>query len=264
VNYILKSIPADCRARAGFLWPTEPGAIVTAPDWDPAPQCGGGLHGALNGAGDGSLFCWDDDAVWICAEIIGDDIVDLGGKVKVRQCRIICAGARDAAAGYLVAQGMSAVIGGTATAGDYGTATAGDGGTATAGDGGTATAGRGGTATAGRGGTATAGDGGTATAGDGGTATAGDGGTATAGVDGTATAGDYGTATAGYRGTATAGDGGTATAGDDGTATAGDYGTVIITWHDAARRRLAIGYVGEDGIEPNVAYRLSNGKMERA
>ena len=127
--YILKSIPADCRARNGFLWPTEPGAIVTAPDWDPAPQCGGGLHGAINGAGDYSLFCWDDDAVWICAEIIGDDIVDLGGKVKVRQCRIICAGARDAAAGYLVAQGMSAVIGGTATAGDYGTATAGDGGT---------------------------------------------------------------------------------------------------------------------------------------
>ena len=127
--YILKSIPADCRARNGFLWPTEPGAIVTAPDWDPAPQCGGGLHGALNGAGDYSLFCWDDDAVWICAEIIGDDIVDLGGKVKVRQCRIICAGARDAAAGNLVAQGMSAVIGGTATAGDYGTATAGDGGT---------------------------------------------------------------------------------------------------------------------------------------
>ena len=234
--YILKSIPADCRARNGFVWPTEPGAIVTAPDWDPAPQCGGGLHGALNGAGDGSLFCWDDDAVWICAEIIGDDIVDLGGKVKVRQCRIIIAGTREAAAGYLVAQGMSAVIGGTATVGDYGTATAGDYGTATAGYRGTATAGYRGTATAGRDGTATAGDYGTATAGYRGTATA--------GYRGTATAGNYGTAMAGYRGTATAGDG----------------GTIIITWHDAARRRLAIGYVGEN-IRAGAKYKCVAGAL---
>ena len=216
MNYILKSIPANGKAYGGFVWPTEPGAIVTAPDWDPAPQCGGGLHGALNGAGDGSLFCWDDDAVWICAEIIGDDIVDLGGKVKVRQCRIIIAGTREAAAGYLVAQGMSAVIGSTAIAGYRGTATAGYRGTATAGH------------------------------------------------RGTAIAGYRGTATAGYRSTATAGDGGTATAGYRGTATAGYHGTIVVKWFGRGRLRIAIGYVGEDGIEPNVAYRLSNGKMERA
>ena len=207
MNYILKSIPANGKAYGGFVWPTEPGAIVTAPDWDSQPECGGGLHGALNGAGDGSLFCWDHDAIWIVAEIVGDEIVDLGGKVKVRQCRIIIAGAREDATGYLVANG-SAVIGGTATAGYGGTATAGYGGTATAGDG--------------------------------------------------------GTATAGDRGTATAGDHGTATAGDRGTATAGDGGTIVVKWFVRGRPRIAIGYVGEDGIEPNVAYRLSNGKMERA
>ena len=184
MNYILKSIPANGKAYGGFVWPTEPGAIVTAPDWDSQPECGGGLHGALNGAGDGSMFCWDHDAIWIVAEIVGDEIVDLGGKVKVRQCRIIIAGAREDATGYLVANGMSAVIGGTATAG--------------------------------------------------------------------------------YRGTATAGDHGTATAGDGGTATAGDGGTIVVKWFGRGRLRIAIGYVGEDGIEPNVAYRLSNGKMERA
>jgi hypothetical protein len=182
----------------------------------------------------------------------------------------------------------TAGYGGTATAGDLGTATAGYGGTATAGDGGTATAGDRGTATAGYGGTATAGDGGTATAGDrgtatagyggtatagyGGTATAGDGGTATAGYGGTATAGDRGTATAGYGGTATAGDGGTATAGDrgtatagyGGTATAGDLGTICIKHWDGSRYRLAVGYVGEGGIKPGVAYRVCDGKLVEA
>ena len=85
--------------------------------------------------------------------------------------------------------------------------------------------------------------------------TAGDWGTATAGYRGTATAGSRGTATAGSRGTATAGWGGTATAGDEGTATAGDEGTVVVRWWDGSRYRLAVGYVGEDGIEAGVAYR---------
>ena len=100
-----------------------------------------------------------------------------------------------------------------------------------------------------------------------GTATAGARGTATAGDRGTATAGEGGTATAGAYGTATAGDKGTATAGYKGTATAGDYGTVCIRWYDgaAARYRTAVGYVGEDGIESNVPYRVEGrGKLVRA
>jgi hypothetical protein len=91
-------------------------------------------------------------------------------------------------------------------------------------------------------------------------------GTATAGCRGTATAGCRGTATAGYRGTATAGDSGTATAGCRGTATAGYRGTIVIEWYDCAkdRYRRAVGYVGEDGIEANVAYRCDDaGKLVR-
>jgi hypothetical protein len=85
-------------------------------------------------------------------------------------------------------------------------------------------------------------------------------GTATAGYSGTATAGALGTATAGDRGTATAGDRGTATAGDRGTATAGDRGEIRVRWWDDKnqRYRTVIGYVGEDGIEANVAYRLDD------
>lgn len=72
-----------------------------------------------------------------------------------------------------------------------------------------------------------------------------------------------GTATAGYHGTATAGDRGTATAGEYGTATAGDGGTLIVKWFDlqAGRFRTAVAYIGEDGIKPNVAYRVQDGKF---
>ena len=85
-------------------------------------------------------------------------------------------------------------------------------------------------------------------------------GTATAGDRGTATAGSFGTATAGDRGTATAGDSGTATAGSFGTATAGDRGEIRIRYYDnkADRYRTVIGYVGENGIEANVAYKLDS------
>ena len=68
----------------------------------------------------------------------------------------------------------------------------------------------------------------------------------------------HATRTAGRSGTATAGYWGTATAGDWGTATAGDWGVLIIQQYDADRDiylpRVAI--VGENGIEPDVAYRL--------
>ena len=89
--------------------------------------------------------------------------------------------------------------------------------------------------------------------------TAGDRGTATAGDGGTATAGDWGTATAGDGGTATAGDRGTATAGNGGTATAGDRGTLQLSFYDnaACRKRIVTLYVGENGIEKNVKYKLN-------
>jgi hypothetical protein len=141
--------------------------------------CGGGLHGLLNGAGNGSLINWSTDAIWIVAEIPDDEtVVDLDGKVKVRRCIVRHVGDKTSAPEFLAAHGHTeGVVSGTATAGDDGTATAGYAGTATAGVSGAATAGVSGTATAGYAGTATAGDDGTATAGVSGTATAGERGT---------------------------------------------------------------------------------------
>ncbi|MBG5799756.1 hypothetical protein KAF81_27135 [Pseudomonas aeruginosa] len=278
---VLRTCSADLTSHGGFQWPDKIGAVVEAPDWKKDNKCGHGLHGWLFGQGDHdcSSTVGDADAKWLVVEVDLSDLIALGGKVKFPRCTIRHIGDRASATQFLIANEPRAagvaVIGATLQAGDkelcqvgaYGTATAGYKGTATAGDWGTATAGDEGTATAGYKGTATAGDEGTATAGYKGTATAGDEGTATAGDWGTATAGDEGTATAGYKGTATAGDWGTATAGYKGTATAGYKGTAtagekgeirIRYWDEKADRyRTVIGYIGEDGLEPDVPYKLN-------
>ncbi|HHM6807367.1 TPA: hypothetical protein ACRL8D_005037 [Pseudomonas aeruginosa] len=278
---VLRTCSADLTSHGGFRWPDKIGAVVEAPDWKKDNKCGHGLHGWLFGQGDHdcSSTVGDTDAKWLVVEVDLSDLIALGGKVKFPRCTIRHIGDRASATKFLIANEPRAagveVIGatlqagdkdlcqvgayGTATAGYKGTATAGNWGTATAGGEGTATAGNWGTATAGYKGTATAGNWGTATAGYKGTATAGYKGTATAGGEGTATAGGEGTATAGGEGTATAGYKGTATAGYKGTATAGEKGEIRIRYWDekADRYRTVIGYIGEDGLEPDVPYKLN-------
>jgi len=130
-DFLLKTVRPDGAAWGGFRWTLDEGAEVIAPDWDPTPVCGGGLHGLLNGAGDGSLINWSTDAVWIVAEIPDDEtVVDVDGKVKVRRCIVRHVGDKTSAPEFLAAHGHTeGVVGGTATAGERGTATAGDDGT---------------------------------------------------------------------------------------------------------------------------------------
>ena len=54
--------------------------------------------------------------------------------------------------------------------------------------------------------------------------------------------------------------GGTSTSGARGTSTSGDDGELRIRWRDsrANRYRTVIAYVGENGIKPNVPYRLND------
>jgi hypothetical protein len=232
---IMRTVNADGSSKNGFVYPLEIGAVVTAPDWNPKPECGGGLHGFPNGEGDGSLANWSENSRWLIIEADLKEVVCFDAKCKFRTGIIRHIGTIDTATKFLVKHGCNgAIIGNVVSVVKFGVATAGYKGTATAGYNGTATAGDWGTATAGYEGTATAGD------------------------WGTATAGNWGTATAGYKGTATAGNWGTAIAGDWGTATAGDEGTVIIKWFRNNRFRYAIGYIGEDGLEPNVPYKLDN------
>jgi hypothetical protein len=250
---IMRTCNANMTSYGGFKWPRK--GLVTCSDWEPTYKCGNGLHGLLNGEGNGSLLNWSGDAVWLVVMVEESAILsgqgDLTDKCKFPCGTVVFSGARDKAIAEMVKRGanLAKIVGGTATAGGGGGGVGGVGGGA---------GGGGGTATAGDYGTATAGVGGTATAGVGGTAAAGDYGTATAGVGGTATAGDYGAATAGVSGTATAGDYGTAMAGYYGTATAGVGGILNIRYWDGNRYRIAIFYVGEDNIEPNTPYRLND------
>jgi hypothetical protein len=253
----LRTCRPDLTSHGGYQWKTE--GVNIAKDWNPEPECGGGLHGLLNGQGDASLLDWSPDAIWIVAKP-GRQLVDIySAKVKCQRATVVYHGDRAGALATLRAAGVTdplpgdivtAGYEGQATAGYWGQATAGYYGQATAGDYGQATAGYYGQATAGYWGQATAGYRGQATAGDYGQATAGYYGQATAGYEGQATAGDWGQATAGYYGQATAG--------YRGQAAAGYEGIITIKWYDGYRYRLAVGYVGEDGIEPNVAYRCDN------
>ena len=52
--------------------------------------------------------------------------------------------------------------------------------------------------------------------------------------------------------------GGSATAGYRGTATAGDRGVLVIRWRDGNCFNLAVAIVGQNGIKPNVKYRLND------
>jgi hypothetical protein len=77
--------------------------------------------------------------------------------------------------------------------------------------------------------------------------------------------GDYGHASAtGNSGHASAtGYSGWGIAGYNGRAKAGKDGVLTILWLDetAKRPRVAVGYVGEDGIEANVWYSVASGKF---
>lgn len=42
------------------------------------------------------------------------------------------------------------------------------------------------------------------------------------------------------------------------TAQVGENGVIVLPYYDGIRTRVAVGYVGENGIEPNVEYKVNN------
>jgi hypothetical protein len=142
---IMRTCNADMTSYGGFVWPRK--GLVTCPDWESTYKCGHGLHGLLNGAGDGSLLDWSDDAFWLVVMVESSAILsgkgDLVDKCKFPTGTVVFCGKRDKAIAKMVKLGAdpTKIVGSTATAGYRGTATAGYNGTATAGYRGTATAG---------------------------------------------------------------------------------------------------------------------------
>jgi len=250
---ILRTCNADMTAYGGFVWPAS--GPVEAPDWDPAANCGNGLHGWLWGDGDGSLGNWSADAKWLVVEVDGEAVVDLDGKVKFPRGEVIYAGDRHVATAMICAHPGAAgklVIGSTLTGGD----------------GSTLTGGYGSTLTGGYRSTLTGGYRSTLTGGDRSTLTGGYGSTLTGGYGSTLTGGDGSTLTGGYGSTLTGGDRSTLTGGDGSTLTGGDGSTFIVLRWNGKRYKVVVGEVkdasGDGQLEPNTKYRVNDaGEWEK-
>ncbi len=220
---ILRSCHAGFKARGGFQWPNQVGAVVTPARWDSSAECGNGLHGFLKGEGCGSLADWSETAEWLVIEADTTSVVNLGGeKVKVPQCVIVYVGQGDSAVAkridclaFMASKGQlgEAPIGRVALAlGDRSTLTGGDRSTLTGGD------------------------------------------------RSTLTGGDGSTLTGGYRSTLTGGDGSTLTGGHRSTLTGGDGSTLLFKfWHDSKGRCLRKMFtIGDDDcVVAGVKYRMN-------
>src|ERR1700685_2894211 len=87
---VLRTCDANLRGHGGFKWPKK--GLVAATDWDPAPACGGGLHGLLWGIGDGSLLNWDEGVYWLLVGVQEKSLVKIDdAKVKFPKGRVLLA-----------------------------------------------------------------------------------------------------------------------------------------------------------------------------
>jgi hypothetical protein len=129
---VLRTCSADGTSRNGFRWPKR--GKVVAPDWDPKPVCGRGLHGLPGGEGDGDLLNWDPSARWQVVRVDGD-WVDLDRKIKFESGYVLHTGTQASATSYLAARAPGrAIVGLIATCGNYSHLFGGDRSTLTGGD----------------------------------------------------------------------------------------------------------------------------------
>ena len=261
----IRTCNKDGSSHSCFIWPLTVGAIVTAPDWNARAECGGGLHGLLDGIGDWELTA-RADAVWQVVGVKRSECVDIdGGKVKFPRCRVEYVGgfaqAMQMVQKAIVTKLLEMAQGNTAT-GDRGhaAATGYSGHAAATGYSGHAAA------TGDRGHAAATGDRGHAAAtGDSGhaAATGYSGHAAATGYSGHAAAtGDSGHAAAtGDSGhaAATGKFGISASLGWNGTAHAGADGAIVLAfWNDNFELvHVFASRVGENGIEAGKTYRLN-------
>lgn len=128
----IRTTDRDGRSHNGFQWPREIGAIVTCPDWNPKPVCGGGLHGNRDGVQDWSLLSDAYDALWWVVGARSEETVEIGtSKVKFPRAKVLYVGAM-AGAMQIIAKQWRRIAQEAAeeakTSGDYAHAsTAGDG-----------------------------------------------------------------------------------------------------------------------------------------
>ena len=127
-HLVLKCLAPDFTAYGGFQWPSEVGAKVVAPDWEPTKECGKGLHGWLNGEGDSGVASrfHEPDAKWLVLEV--PSFIELSGKVKFKSAKILFIGSRGECARYIWERTKApCILGLELTGGDCSTLTGGEG-----------------------------------------------------------------------------------------------------------------------------------------
>ena len=221
--YFLRTCAKDGSSYKGsFQWDLRIGAVNTAHDWDPAAECGKGLHGLLGGQGDSTMLDWSEDAVWVVFS--SPSSVDLNGKHKVQNATVCAVGDRKTATDFLLSLGFQGVHGCFMVGGDRANMTGGYRANMTGGDRANMTGGNYAKMTG--------------------------------GIDATMTGGIGATMTGGDRANMTGGDRANMTGGNDAKMTGGIGAMLVFQYHDS-RWRSVVAYVGENGILPNVAYKLN-------
>jgi hypothetical protein len=270
-------------AYGGFIWPKL--GHVKAPDWSPDHNCGGGLHGWLWGVGDFSLAVRNQNAKWLVIEVAEDTLINLNEKVKFEQGNVIYCGDFQSAFKYVrITWGLKYAItltsGHSSTSGKYShSLTSGDySHSSTSGD-------YSHSSTSGKySDSSTSGfSSHSSTSGkysDSSTTGISSHSSTTGNQSHSLTSGDYShSSTSGYSShssttgnqshSLTSGDySHSSTSGNDSIACclgngsrakAGFNGSLILTYNDGLRIRHVIGYVGENNIEANVWYEVSDG-----
>lgn len=217
---------ADVDVAEGFHWP-KPGQVecphVDCTDWNPDPKSDSGFRGLLWGVGMEHDFIrmWDKDDQWVVVLVDEADlIVYLHNEVRYPRGEVVFCGDRKGATDYILANGGAgkAVVGAFVSVGDCQMAVSGVSGASTSGFGGISVSG------------------------DFGAALSEAGGLSMSCGWGVSMSGDFGVTLSGV----------------GGEATAGKNGNIQIWYFDeTGRRRLAVGYIGENGLEPNVPYKLN-------
>jgi hypothetical protein len=246
-----RSSPFDRR----FIYP-ERGKVV-APKWDPAPECGDGLHGFAWGTGDSELL--HKGGVYQIISVDSKDIVDLGSKVKFKKGEVVLTTENmDEATQYLLDNGAKGlpVVYSKNTGGDYSVNTGGARSKNTGGYRSTNIGGHYSTNTGGNFSTNTGGNYSKNTGGGHSKNTGGDRSENTGGGCSVNTGGVYSTNIGGSYCMNTGG--------DRSKCQGGVNSVLSIQWYDGKRMRVSTAYVGEDGILPDVLYQLdSKGKFVR-
>lgn len=220
--YVLRTCDSKMRTFRGFKWPES--GYVEADKWKPEHPFMYGLFGLLWGEGNGSLLDSEPDAKWIITKVLASDIVQLKEKTQVKYPKgeVVFVGEKQSATLKIIELGAKGrrVCYAKIEMGDMEMAAVGYGGTAISGYCGISSS----------------------------------------GPEGISISGKYGESDTGFKGLSVSGDFGTSFAGQGGIVMSGVKGIIGICYYDPDnnRNRYKIGYIGEDGLKPNVKYRLSN------